>query len=71
MSNQLLVPIDAAKGPYPQIIEGQSLYGYEGKYWIGHISFRSDGRRLKLTPVTEAQREHLDKNYSFIIDGKP
>lgn len=71
MNNTLFVPLDAAKGPYPQIIEGQSVYGYDGKYWIGHISFRSDGRRLKLTPVTDEQRTYLDKNYAFIIDGKP
>lgn len=70
MNNQLFVHLDAAKGPYPQIIEGQSVYGYEGKYWIGHISVSGYERRLKLTPVTDEQKAQLDKNYSFIIDGK-
>lgn len=71
MNEQKFVHTDAAKGPYPGIIDGQSVYGYEGRYWIGHISLGSDGRRLHLTPVTNEQRQYLDKNYSYIIDGKP
>lgn len=55
-----------AKGPYPGIIDGQSVWGYQGQYWIGHHVFNSGGRRLRLTPVTDEQREKLDKNYSYI-----
>lgn len=70
MTQQQVVGIHEAKGPYPGVIDGQAVYGWQGRYWVGHVTVSSDGRRLRLTPVTETQREYLDKNYAYIINGK-
>lgn len=61
MNEKPVISRNDAVAEYPSLIEGKTIYEWNGQLWAGTYTAKGYSRGIELTPLADEDREYLVK----------